>query len=396
MSVLTVIYRHLSGTRRLDDYPLSLSVRTPIIYAAAVSRLMYLRIARTTSPSRSTLMSIDHPPAERPILQKVENGLKRAVKDDPDLDWPDDGKGTRIRCQKYTEQAVVHFTQNDDGPVLTSSWYKFGKTYPASPSGANLSDGQFQSPNIRKSEIFDVTPDDIAHFFTYEADKPPLNEKYWYMSSLDFLERFYNIYAPDSYLELYLQNIELRRIFEDTIHEISSLRASQSGSATSLSDFGSSTAVDYYKRAGRTTARMQMELATLPELEEALEPVREFTDLVEDVLMELARVEQSDLKARHRATIESLKEFYNTWTWVYPAALMMQETAEGPNSNWVISQAEEKQEFLRDSYTSKLKNQRRLCAEAELLPRVRNYPSRDDEVASAISGMMRTVDQMDE
>ncbi|MFB6139668.1 MAG: hypothetical protein ABEJ26_04455, partial [Halosimplex sp.] len=69
-------------------------------------------------------MSIDHPPAERPILQKVENGLKQAVEDDPDLDWAEDG--TRIRRQKYTEQAVTHFTQNDDEPVLTSSWYKFG------------------------------------------------------------------------------------------------------------------------------------------------------------------------------------------------------------------------------------------------------------------------------
>ncbi|WP_363463672.1 hypothetical protein [Halogeometricum borinquense] len=341
-------------------------------------------------------MSIDHPPAERPILKKVENGLKQAVEDDPDLDWPEGGKGTRIRRQKYTEQAVAHFTQSDDEPVLTSSWYKFGKTYPAAPSGTSLGDGQFPSPYIRESEIFDASPDDIAHFFTHEADEPPLDGKHWYMPSLDFLERFYNLHAPEKYQKLYLQNIELRRIFEDTLHEISSLRESQSGSATSLSDFGSSAAVDYYKRAGRTTAGIQMELATIPELGDAVEPVRDFTDLVEDVLMELAKVEQSDLKARHRTAIESLEEFYNERAWEYPAALIMRETAEGPNADWVIDQAERKLESLHNSYSSELDSQRRLCAEAGLLPRAKDYPAHDDEVASAISGMMRTIDRMDE
>lgn len=391
------VYRHFTPTVDSSLYTsVSLLVRIPTIYAVAASRLIYRDIAETTSPSHSSLMSIDHPPAERPILRKIENGLKQAVEDDPDLDWPDGGKGTRTRCQKYTKQAVDHFTQSDDEPVLTSSWYKFGEIRPAAPSGANIGDRRFPSPRLRESELFAASPDEIAHFFTYEADEPPLDEKHWYMPSLDFLERFYHIHAPDSYQELYLQNIELRRVFEDTTHEISSLREGQRGSATSLSDFGNSAAVDYYKRAGRTTARMQMELATLPELEEAVEPVREFTDLVEDVLMELAKVEQSVLRARHRTAIESLEEFYNEQVWKYPAALVMRETAEGPNTDWVISQAEGKLETLRNSYTSTLEHQQRLCAEAELLPRARDYPSHNDEVASAISGMMRTVDHMNE
>lgn len=355
---------------------------------------MYRDIAETASPSHAIPMSMDHPPAERPILQKVENGLKRAVEDDPDLDWTKDG--TRIRRQKYTEQAVAHFTQNDGEPVLTSSWYKFGKTYPAAPSGANIGDGQFPSPRIRESEIFDASPDDIAHFFTHEADDPRLDAEHWYMPTLDFLEKFYNIHAPPKYKELYLQNIELRRVFADTSYEISSLRGSQGGATRSLSDFGNSTTVDYYKRAGRTAARLHMELATIPELEEASESVREYTDLIEDVLMELAKVEQSELKARHRTAIDSLEEFYNDRAWEYPAALIMHETAEGPNSNWVIDQAEHKLEVLRDSFTAQLEDQRRLCAEAGLLPTTHDYPAHEDEVASAISGMMRTVDRMDE
>lgn len=355
---------------------------------------MYRDTAETTNPDHPTSMSIDHPPAERPILKKVENGLKQAVEDDPDLDWTE--TGSRIRRQKYTEQAVDHFTQNDAEPVLTSSWYKFGKTYPAAPSGANIGDGQFPSPHIRESQIFGVSPKDIAHFFSYEADEPRLDEEHWYMPSLDFLEKFYKTHAPQKYKELYLQNIELRRIFEDTTREISSLRASQDGAATSLSDFGGSTTIDYYKRAGRTSGRLHMELATIPELEEALEPVREFTDLVEDVLMELAKIEQSDLKARHRTAINSLDEFYNDRVWEYPAAIIMGETAEGPNSDWVISQAEQKLNTLRESYTDELEKQRRLCAEAELLPKACDYPSHEDEVASAISGMLRTVDRMNE
>lgn len=339
-------------------------------------------------------MSIDHPPAERPILQKVENGLKQAVEDDPDLDWAEDG--TRIRRQKYTEQAVTHFTQNDDEPVLTSSWYKFGKTYPAAPSGSNISDGQFPSPDIRESEIFAASPDEIAHFFAHEATEPPLDEEHWYMPSLDFLEKFYRLHAPEKYEDLYLQNIEIRRVFEDTTHEISSLRASQEGSSTSLGDFGSSRTVDYYKRGGRTAGRLHIELATIPEVEEALEPVREFTDLVEDALMELAKIEQGDLETRHRTAIDALEEFYNERAWEYPAALIMRATAEGPNKEWVIDQAEQKLETLRSSYTAELEKQRRLCADAGLLPNASDYPSDEDDVASAISDMMRTVDRMND
>ncbi|MDQ2052908.1 hypothetical protein RBH26_20920 [Natronolimnohabitans sp. A-GB9] len=339
-------------------------------------------------------MTLDHPPAERPILSKVETGLKQAVENDPDLDWMEEG--TRIRRQKYTEQAVDHFTQHDEEPVLTSSWYKFGKTYPAAPSGANVGNGQFPSPHIRESEIFDASPAEIEHFFAHEADEPRLDAQHWYMPTLEFLEKFYTIHAPEKYKELYLQNIELRRVFEDTTHEISSLRESQSGSGTSLSDFGSSRSVDYYKRAGRTAARLHMELATIPELEEALEPVREFTDLLEDVLMELAKIEQSNLKARHRTAIDSLETFYNDQAWEYPAAIIMRDTAEGPNSDWVVNQAEQKLDTLREEYTTDLEDQRRLCAEAGLLPKAHDYPSHDDEVASAISGMMKSVDQMDE
>jgi hypothetical protein len=339
-------------------------------------------------------MSTQHPPAERPILTKIENGLKQAVEDNPNLDWTEDG--TRIRRQKYTEQAVSYFTQNDEEIVLTSSWYKFGKTYPAAPSGANIREDHFRSPQIQESEIFTASPEDIVHFFTHEADQPKLNAENWYLSTLDFLEKFYSYHAPDEYKDLYLENIELRRVFDDTSHEISSLRRSQSSSATSLSDFGGNQTVDYYRRVGRTAARLQMELATTAELEESLNPFREFTDLVEDVFMELAKIEQSDLTAHHRRVIDSLEEFYNETAWEYPAAIIMLHTAEGPNRSWVIDQAEQKLDTLRASYETELGHQRRLCTEAGLLPSANDYSNSTGEVESRISNLMRTIDRMNE
>lgn len=340
-------------------------------------------------------METHHPPAERPILKKVEKGLKQAVEQDPDLDWQEEG--SRIRRQKYTEQAVSYFTQDDEEPVLTSSWYKFGITYPAAPSGSNAKEGTFPSPRIRDSEIFDASPEDIAHFFAHEADEPKLNGEYWYMPTLDFLEKFYNLYTPEKYKDLYLENIELRRVFEDTSHEISSLRQSQGGSSTSLTDFGGgSQTVDYYKRVGRTAARLHMELATIPELDEVLDPFREFTDLVEDVFMVLAEIEQDDLTAHHRRVIDSLEDFYNDTVWEYTAAIIQRETAEGPNSDWVVQRAEQKLETHRDTYKSQIDKQRRLCAEAGLLPDTSDYPTHDDDVESAISGLLRTVGHIDE
>jgi hypothetical protein len=339
-------------------------------------------------------MSTDHPPAERPILTKIENGLKLAVEDDPDLDWTEDG--TRIRRQKYTEQAVSYFTQSDEDAVLTSSWYKFGKTYPAAPSGTNIWDGYFRSPEIQQSEIFAASLEEIIHFFTHEADQPKLNAKYWFLPTLDFLENFYNYHAPERYKNLYLENVELRRVFADTSHEINSLRRNQSSSATSLSDFGGGQTVDYYKRVGRTAARIQMELATTVELKESLNPFREFTDLVEDVFMKLAEIEQSNLTAHHQRVIDSLEEFYNDTAWEYPAAIVMLHTAEGPNRSWVIDQAEQRLDTLRKTYEAELEHQRRLCAEAGLLPSASDYPGSDDDVESAISNHMRTVDRMNE
>lgn len=340
-------------------------------------------------------MPTHQPPTERPILIKIEKGLKQAVEEDPDLDWQEEG--SRIRRQKYTEQAVSYFTRNDEEPVLTSSWYKFGKTYPAAPSGSNATEGTFPSSQLRESEIFAASLEDIAHFFTYEADQPKLDAEHWYMPTLDFLEKFYNAHTPEKYKDLYLENIELRRVFEDTSHEISSLRQSQGGETTSLTDFGGgSQTVDYYKRVGRTAARLQMELATISELEEVLDPVREFTDLVEDVFMVLAEVEQADLTAHHRRVIDSLEDFYNDAVWEYTAAVIQRETAEGPNSDWVVRKAEQKLETHRDTYESQIDKQRQICAEAGLLPAPSDYPTHGDDVESAISGLMRTVDQTNE
>jgi hypothetical protein len=339
-------------------------------------------------------MTSTHPPSERPVLEKVENGLKQAVQNDPDMEWSEEG--TKIRRQKYTDRAVEHFTRRDEDPVVTSSWYKYGKTYPAAPSGANVGDGQFPSLRIRDSELYTASVDEITRFFTHEVRRPTLNENNWYMGTLSFLKQFYNWHAPDEYRDLYLANIGLRRVFADTKHEISSLRDQQNGEKASLGDFGNNQSVNYYKRVGRAAAQLHMEIATTPSVEDTLSPVREFTDLVDDVFMVLAEHDQSDLTSYHHYAIESLEEFYSESAWEYVAAYIMRDTAEGPNSDWVEQQAEGKIKALNDSFNQHLEMERQLCGEAGLLPGVEEYPDQGDDVESAISGMMRTIDDMDE
>lgn len=339
-------------------------------------------------------MEKNHTPAERPIFQRIEDGLKQAVEQNPDLEWPEEG--SRTRRQKYTVQAVEYFTRGEEDPVLTASWYKYGKTYPAAPSWPSSTSDPFQAAVLTQSEIHSTSQDEIAHFFTHRARRPKLDAKHWYMGTTEFLDAFYNYHAPSEYQDLYLANLELRRVFAETKTEIDSLRGSHNNPASSFSDFGNSQTADYYRRIGKVAARIQVELATNTELEEALVPVREFTDLVEDTFMMLARLPEEELTADHRKIIGVLEDFYSETVWEYPAVLLMLETAEGPNSSLVRSKAEAKLETLRDSYSSKLEQKRQLCADAGLRPRISDYPDDTEEVGSSINGLMRTLDGTDE
>lgn len=367
------------------------------------SRVFYIQSVLTGSCNEPTLDYPNHntvrtaltmtlgPPKEADLLRKVDTAIEEVVRADPEMKWSDDGNFTKR--QKYTDLVVSNFTQDSAEMPVTRSWFRYGRTLPAAPSGAG-DFGQKQSPSPRQNVLYGTSIDEFVGFLESEASNPSLTAEWWNADILDFLEEYYTHHAPGRYRDVYVENVNLRRVFDNSLDDIARIRAEQRlGPEDEDSDLDAN--VDYYEKVGRIAARLQMELATIDELEPALNPVRDFTNLVEDVFMQLAKVDASQVSSQHLHVISGMKVFYDDTVWMYPSALMSGATTEGPDEGTLAEWAGKHSGKFEETYEEALAEQRNKCRNAGLLPGASDYQSGDDDVESAIEGMLRVADRTD-
>jgi len=329
---------------------------------------------------------------EGAILKRIEEALKKAVKENPDLDWE---YGSNIKKQKYTDLAIGHFTPEDELPPVTRSWFKYGRASPAAPSGsnriANIDPGRSAGPG--EPHVAAVQQEDLVYFFNHQLDRPELNEDNWFAKDLSFLEVYYRHHAPEWLEPIYMANIQFRYLFWNIKTDLQNLLSSHEGDATSLAMFGgSSQSVDYYEQVGRKAAKLQIELSKHSVFEPALGLLTDFTDLVEDVTMRLAEIGDEDLQREHLEIIRELQKFYDEEAWEYVATIMSMVTAEGPNSSEIRELSREKLDRAGSEFPSKLEVLRARCSEAGLVPKATEYPTRTDETQDTINEIIDTVD----
>jgi sulfur relay (sulfurtransferase) DsrC/TusE family protein len=331
------------------------------------------------------------PPKEADLLRKVDTAIEEVVRADSEMKWSDDGNFTKR--QKYTDLVVSHFTQDSAEMPVTRGWFRYGRTLPAAPSGTG-DFGPKQSPSPRQNVLYETGIDEFVEFLESEASHPSLTAEWWNADILDFLEEYYTHHAPKKYRDVYVENVNLRRVFDESLDDIARIRFEQRlSSKDGNSDIDIN--VDYYEKVGRIAARLQMELATIEELEPALNPVRDFTNLVEDVFMQLAKVSASQVSSQHLHVISRMKDFYDDTVWMYPSALMSGATTEGPNERTLSKWAGKHSGRFEETYEEALAEQRNECRNTGLLPGASDYQSGDDDVESAIEGMLRVADRMD-
>ncbi len=313
---------------------------------------------------------------ESNLLEKVETALKQAVRRDPDLDWD---YGTRIKRQKYVYLAVEHFTRPEEELPVTYSWYKFGAVMPASPETGTIGPVSTQMPTApgRESGVYTTSFDELVEFFGSDSLSIPLDSENWYSSDLDFLWKFYETHAPEEYRDMYLGNVALRMQFDrirNRLEECEHSVGTDTPSETVLEG-------EDYEEVGRAAARLHLGIVGA-RLDETLDQVRRFTDLVEGAALILTNTTVGEVTQEQVRTFEQLEESYNEWVWEYPALLASKQTATGPNAATLRKWSTQKHFRVEDNIERHVDEAKAACEEAGLVPSSSDYPNHDDATES--------------
>lgn len=311
---------------------------------------------------------------EDDIIARIRSGLRDAV-EGQNLNWT---HGTKVQKQKYVDIALNHFV----GPVLTEegqrspvtrSWYKYGCVQTASTSRTPFTAGEetqeestqtgTESPSTEEEEpeleaafepprellvpetgtdvppaqhsIADRQSAEFAEFFLDTELSPPLDEEHWANTSdLEFLEPYYTDNAPPEVQDLYLANLALRQTLTNayqTAQHIDENRAKLLTGDTELDvDW---TPESYARDAGQAAVKLRLAIRQSSIVPDGLvDPVMEFTDLVEDLLLGLTDLNATDIRPRHYRVIKQLDEFLDGTLWEWIARYISYATVVGPQA----------------------------------------------------------------
>lgn len=348
-------------------------------------------------------------PQEEQLLQRIDEGLRDAV-GARNLNW---SQATRVKRQKYTNMALDRFlsdSEESQSPV-TRSWFKYGETQPLSPAGPDpldLSspDGPALSENTNSGEypdqsdsIYEMKQTDFMQFFLHEAESPPLDKRHWNLPDLEFLDIYYESHAPADLAGVYRSNVQLRRILTEAKEMITEIydnrvRLFAEGDDASLPSLEEH---QYYQKSGHAAIELRLAMRQHDDLfEESLEPIRQCTDLIENVLMQLEQLPRTELVRPHSRLLQELEDFYDSTAWLLAAYEMSEHTAEGPYSETLETVATRNFEILLDVFSDELERVRAECARYDLLPRPSDFPSHDDDPEATVDQFMKIVDSPSE
>jgi hypothetical protein len=315
-----------------------------------------------------------HDLSEDDLLARIRSGLRDAV-EGQNLNWT---YGSKVQKQKYVDIALNHFigpvlTEEGQHSPITRSWYKYGCVQTSSTSRTLFNAGEgtqgertrteTQSSSSEKEEpeleaafeppeellvpetgtgvppaqhpIADRQSAEFAEFFLGKELSPPLDEEHWAnMSDLEFLEPYYIDNAPSEVQDLYLANLTIRQTLTDahqTAQHIDENRAKLLTGETELNvDW---TPESYAREAGQAAVKLRLAIRQSSIVPDALvDPVIEFTDLVEDLLLGLTDLAATDIRPKHYRVIKQADEFLDEMLWEWIARYISYATVVGPQA----------------------------------------------------------------
>ncbi|GAB3669576.1 hypothetical protein [Halopiger thermotolerans] len=309
---------------------------------------------------------------EKEFLEWLETCLKHAVSE-LGLDWDD---GTRVRRQKYLWLAVSEL-YGEDIPV-SHSWFLYGVNMFDSPPTHEAMARDF--PGLSLPDHYDpiVTRhsyEEVVSFYTNDLDDFSL-ETWWNhpdRADLAFLEQFYQEYAPATYRDLYLENVNLREKLRQAKKRVVSEEEN----------------VEMYDDISLITARMQLELADLPSQDINVDDFIEFSNTIEDVFLTLEGSDYESYDQDMKSGLISVISFYRETVWPGIAASVSTETVSGPNMRTALDRANKQAEKASREFSNSVSGFREECEKSGLLPDVSQYPDRDDEIDQNIDELFR-------
>lgn len=322
----------------------------------------------------------DHPgrPTEDAILSKIENALDSVLND---IGLPAKEEA-HVKRQKYLYLVIDHFTEDDENPI-TYSWFKWGVSCKGGPG----SDGPGQTlwtDTAHAYPLLDTQPSEIEDFLRNGVIYLPL-EEWWEEDFFDFLEQFYSHHAPPEYRDLYLANLDLLRILDDIQAAVYNRR--------------NPARAETYEDVIDRTSELNQEILALDHLEDRYRYTSDFTNLFEDVVMMLSKLQGEDLERGHNTVMSELKKFYRDHVWLMVAHKISLRTAVGPSSGMIQEDSDNKLTTLRTQFDEELKQNRERCDAMDLLPSVGDYPDlrsgsdgEQDEFEERFDELMSVVD----
>lgn len=276
---------------------------------------------------------------ERSLMEDIKEGVEIAL----DSFGASSADIDDIKVNKLAFLAIQEFDLE-----ITFGWFKYG---PAPVDTATRSGAKTESTlDLRPRPATEIRASDCSRVPSERQDHPsPETYAEWFVESPEFervlttetkqyLEHFYQEYAPDRYKSLYLSCIALQQHLEPIDRDAAE---SPEEEFPVLDD-------DYHKTLATLLNEVYIDLLECPQLEEAVKPYSNYKRLLKDVIATASGEEE--LLEQDEVFISEVVEFFFTDTWTYVALLISQDTVRGDNDDKLRTNIESDLADFRTQY----------------------------------------------
>jgi len=227
-----------------------------------------------------------------------------------------------IKVNKLAYFAIREFELN-----ITFGWYKYG---PAPVDTAIRQTTGGPSVTLDPKPASEIPASDRSRVPSQRSDHPAPERFADFFQGFDefhtilqtetkeYLEEFYEQYAPEAYKPLYLASIRMQRKIDRIAEEPALVRSNDIS----------------YHVVSEVANEIYGELLQLPQLSEAAEPFRDYTNVLKDVL---AAIESRDeLNESVERFVDDFASFFYKSAWTYVALLISKDTVRGENRDRLL------------------------------------------------------------
>lgn len=332
---------------------------------------------------------------EHELVRDALVGVALAVADSDHLD---DEAFSFVGSTKLEKFVCEGLYEQGELSNVTHSWYLAGvKTEAdANPETLRSVAPQLTAGSNRGQDFVDRGDDDAPserarQFAEFYRTNYPL-EEYWRTSSEEFLLEFYERaeFVPEAFRSLYVSVQRLRNVLSE-VEDAADTRE------TTLADFGNGSVGfrDRYKEVGQLVSAVHIELSEHEQLRETIASYRAFTDVLEDVYLELRETEMSSIGTEEVDLLRWLHDKHYNQAWKLPALVISVETSAGPHGDSLRVERARRLESHQQQLERTIEEAIERCEAVGLLPSTGSYPQRDPQFRSSLEEFISSYVERD-